>query len=54
MIQRTMANILKVRISEVNIYFYSFLTLNILGEYCSSKKLLDSNFESSARVTRVT
>ena len=38
------------------IYTYlliSFL-LNILCEYSSSKKLLDSNLESSTRVSRVT
>ena len=35
------------------IFNYLFI-LNILGEYLSSKKLLDSNLESSTRVTRVT
>jgi len=42
----------------VNIYLYLFtyliFLLNILGEYSSSKKLLDSNLESSTSVTRVT
>jgi len=36
------------------LYFTYLFILNILGEYSSSKKLLDSNLESSTRVTRVT
>ena len=39
---------------KVNIYLYLFNYIKILCEYSSSKKLLDSDLESSTRVTRVT
>ena len=38
----------------MNIYLYLFNYIKILCEYSSSKKLLDSDLESSTRVTRVT
>jgi len=40
-------------VKGIFIYIYLFV-LNIPCEYLSSKKLLDSNLESSTRVTRVT
>jgi len=49
MIQQTTA---KVLFKKQKFSFISFFILNILGEYSSSKKLLDSNLESSTRVTR--
>ena len=38
----------------MNINLYLFNYIKILSEYSSSKKLLDSDLESSTRVTRVT
>ena len=35
-------------------YFYLLLIVNVLCQYSSSKKLLNSNLESGTRITRVT